>query len=78
MNRADLLHALQQHRVRPDCYDLEGGLLDERYCLGRERGLWMVYYSERGLKIGSREFMAEDDACRYFLDLVTSDPSTRA
>lgn len=71
VNKAELQRILIQEGVRPDSYDLEGGLLPERLTLEciRER-LWCVYYSERGQQSNRREFGSEGEACHYFLGLV--------
>ena len=39
---------------------------------------WSVYYSERGQRSGERIFDSEDEACRYLLNLLCNDPSTRS
>lgn len=44
-----------------------GGLPNERLCMVKEN-YWQVYYSERGLKTGLREFQTESEACEYFLE----------
>ncbi len=77
MNKDELSRILKQEGFRPDAYDLEGGDQDERYCLGESRGVWSVYYSERGLQSGKRDFGGEKEACEYLLQLLRKDPSTR-
>jgi hypothetical protein len=76
MDRAELQSRLQELGVREDAYSLDGPR-DESYCLSREGVAWSVYYSERGLTTGRREFDAEHDACRYLLDRLLADPLTR-
>ena len=77
MNKNDLAEILKQGGFRPDAYDLEGGCQDERYCLGESHGLWSVYYSERGLQSGKKDFGSESEACEYLLQLLNKDASTR-
>ncbi len=78
MNKTELAKMLESEGIRRDAYDLDGGCPDERYCLGYSGGVWSVYYSERGLQSGKREFAAEDDACEYLLKMLRSDPSARS
>jgi hypothetical protein len=58
---------LIHNHVPEDSYSLEGGFLPERYCLSEVGYKWEVYYSERGLKSGLRQFDTEAEACDYFL-----------
>ena len=78
MNKNELARILRQEGFRPEAYDLEGGMQDERYCLGESHGVWSVYYSERGLQSGKKEFGSESEACEYLLQLLRKDTSTRA
>ena len=78
MNKNELQNALNQEGISPDSYDLEGGLLPERYTLAEESAMWSVYYSERGLQTGKKTFMSESEACEYFLNTVRDDQTTRA
>ncbi len=78
MNKNELQDALNREGISPDCFDLEGGLLPERYTLAEELGTWSVYYSERGLQTGKRTFISENEACEYLLNTVRDDPTTRA
>ena len=79
MNWVDLKRALEESKIRPDCYSLNGGLPNEEYCLSFNANsqLWEVYYSERGDKNSLREFEDEDAACGYFYDWVNNDTTTR-
>jgi hypothetical protein len=64
-------------RIREDAYDLNGGHLPERYTLCESGGTWSVYYSERGLETGKKEFATEMEACEYLLRQIMKDPTTR-
>ncbi len=44
-----------------------GGLPNERLCIVKEEK-WQVYYSERGKKVGQKNFETEEDACGYFYE----------
>ncbi len=62
--------------VRNDAYCLEGDI-DEAYCLQRSSAGWYVYYSERGIESGRKDFHSESEACEYFLALIIDDSSTQ-
>lgn len=78
MNKNELSRILRQEGFRPDAYNLEGGMQDECYCLEESNCAWSVYYSERGLQSGKKEFASESEACEYLLQLLRKDASTRA
>ena len=78
MNIMELTEILRQEGFRSDAYNLGGGAQDECYCLRESRGVWSVYYSERGLQSGKKDFGNESEACAYFLQLVRKDATTRA
>lgn len=78
MNRQELKAALQAARIRDDAYDLNGGHLPEAYTLGGANANWFVYYSERGLETGRREFSTESEACQYLLNKLKGDPTATA
>ena len=78
MNKADLQALLAERKILPRAYSLIGGLPSEQYVLEEQDGeRWAVYYSERGERSGERVFETEDAACRYLLELLTNDPTTR-
>ena len=77
MTVQDLKEALRHGGIREHAYDLECGERDEVYCLDAVQGGWRVYYRERGLRRDERFLTSEDAATRYFLDLITRDPTTR-
>jgi hypothetical protein len=78
MNKKELQETLNQEGFDSNSYDLNGGLLSERYTLSNEGGVWCVYYSERGLQSGKQFFATESDACEYFLAEMRDDPTTKA
>ncbi len=76
MNRAKLETILRERNVSSLAYCLSGGLPNEKYTLCQAGAKWSVYYSERGQKSGERVFDSEDEACRYFLQILTNDSTT--
>lgn len=77
MKKNELSEILNRERFDPDSYDLDGGLLPERYTLAHEAGGWSVYYSERGLQTNKRTFATEAEACEHMLDELRRDQTTR-
>ena len=75
MTKEELLQALRKEAIRDDAFDLAGGHLPERYTLSESYGRWFVYYSERGLESGKREFATQSEACEYILKLLKNDPT---
>jgi hypothetical protein len=70
MTLNDLRLLLVQYNVPTDAYCLTGGLPNEAYAIEQEEGLWRVYYSVRGFRVGVREFLNESDACQDLLARV--------
>jgi len=77
MKREELRRLLAANGVRDDAYELSGGDVDEAYVLGKERGRWVVFYSERGLRSGVQRFQSEDEACRYLYEELLGDSAAR-
>ncbi len=77
MNRASLKALLVAEGVADDQYDLNGRFCDECLHLEHIDGSWHVYYAERGLRTGEREFETEDEACQFMARRLLADPSTR-
>jgi hypothetical protein len=77
VNRSDFVDAANREKVRPDAYSFEGGFPSERYVLDVEPGGWVVYYSERGERVGESHFETEDEACSELLMRLLKDRSTR-
>ena len=66
MNKIELQERLSLEKIPTNVYSLNGGLPNERLCLGEVSGKWEVYYSERGDKSDLMIFDKETDACKYF------------
>jgi hypothetical protein len=76
MNKSELKLKLEELGIRQDAYAWEG-VPNERYVLSEGGNEWEVYYSERGMKTGLRRFSDENNACEYFLSLLSADKSTK-
>lgn len=74
MKVGELVHALKERHVPDDRVSIlnEGGNanLYDRCCLDFADGVWEVYYVEGRGKEYLRRFAKEEEACRYFLELV--------
>jgi hypothetical protein len=77
MNRDTLRALLDAEGVAEDQYELDGGFCDECLCMEELSDVWHVFYAERGLRSGEREFDTEDDACQFMAQRLLADPSTR-
>jgi len=77
MNPQELQSVLRAEGIRSDAYDLEGGHPNERYVLSVHDVGWSVYYSEKGLETGLKQFSSEEEACEYLLKLLRDDPTTK-
>ena len=69
-NLAELEAKLRSLPIREDAYDLTGYGQDEPLVIRNIRRGWAVFYAERGLESGWREFPNEAKACDYFLRTV--------
>lgn len=67
LNLESLRDALEAAGIPADAYCLSGGLPNEQMCIEQRDDRWRVYYSERGLRSGLREFDSEAEACAYLL-----------
>lgn len=67
-----LKNLLESNNVPNDLYNLDGhGRKDERFCIETDGDLWVVYFSERGVKTTEVKFRTEDEACKYlFAQLI--------
>jgi hypothetical protein len=77
MTRPRLVDLLDAEGVDPTAYRVDGSRGDECLILEVDHSGWAVYYAERGLRSGERQFDTEDEACRFMLDRLVADPSTR-
>jgi len=77
VNRQQLQATLREENVRDDAYSLNGGHMPEAYTLSQRDDRWVVYYSERSLESGKREFATESEACQKLLNQIRNDPTTR-
>jgi hypothetical protein len=73
MNLESLAQRLSDMGIRKDFYSLFGERGDDTFCIGQTENGWEVYYSERGESSNLRFFTEEEEACEYFLRLITSD-----
>lgn len=74
MDLSELKAQLTALGVPGDAYSLDGGLPNERYVIeAQPHGRWCVYYSERGLRTGLKEFESEAAACDCILMLIRRD-----
>lgn len=72
MTKLDLKKLLEEEKINPTLYSLEGGLPNEAFCLNKNSEFWEVYYSEKGNKSGLKKFDTENEACKYFYKLILS------
>jgi hypothetical protein len=78
MNTSQLEQKLQEHEIRPDCYSLDGSVINEALILEPSNGNgWRIYYSERGLRSGEKVFFTEEEACVVFLEMLLRDPMVK-
>lgn len=73
MNKDDLRILLNEKKVNPGIYFLDGGNPSEAYCINQNSGCWEVYYSERGCKTDLKVFDSESEACEYLLKRILDD-----
>lgn len=78
MNRDELRCQMDEAKVNPNSYSLDGGLPSESYVLSNDGyGVWAVYYSERGHRSSEIKFDSESAACEELKRRLLTDPSTR-
>jgi len=68
VNKENLKRKLIEEKISDKHYSLEGGLPYDKICLANNKGIWEVYYSERGGKFDLKIFNNEEEACQYFYD----------
>lgn len=71
MKNNSLAEKLQEAGVPAEAYTLYSKARDETLTIEFEDGYWIVYYYERGLRTGLREFPDCKDAEEYFFDKIT-------
>ena len=76
MTVAELKQLLVAAGISDEAYDLTGGHPNEAYVLDFDGRHWNVYYSERGIESGTRDFTSEADACDYLYKVLIRDPTT--
>jgi inhibitor of KinA sporulation pathway (predicted exonuclease) len=68
MDFRELKRKLEKANIREDAYSIDVIGYTERYVISKVNNKkWEIYYSERGLKTGLKEFDNEDEACKAFL-----------
>lgn len=78
MNRDELRRQLDEAKVNPHSYSLDGGLPSESYVISDDGyGVWAVYYSERGIRSSEIKFNSESGACEEMKRRLLADSSTR-
>ena len=77
MNIDQLRLKLNELEIKKDAYSLLSSPKDETYCLEYKFGQWSYFYSERGQRSGEKVFSNECEACIYFYDQITSDPTVK-
>lgn len=77
MNLQELKAVIEEREFRRESYSLNGELRDDTLCIDHVHGTWLVYYAERGKRWNERSFLSESEACKYFLDLISTDSDTR-
>jgi len=80
MNSNELKSVLEKEKINSQAYSIfgvKGPPEDEQYVLDKEGQKWVIYYSQKGERINQKSFEVEDEACRYFLNLLLKDNSTR-
>lgn len=78
MNIEELKLMLNRLHIRSDAYSLEGEVCDECYILLKEgTAKWEVYYSERGVKLSSKTFNNEAEACEELFRRLENDPTVK-
>jgi hypothetical protein len=80
MNIAELKIALDKEGVQPIYYSLNGirgDQEDNTDILEKKENRWMYYHYERRGKFNLQYFNTEDEACKFFLKLLTEYPQSR-
>jgi len=76
VNRLELVEILKKKGIVESAYSIFGGLPGDKYVFSDDGyGVWSIYYSERGERLGEKKFNSESEACSYFLEKLLSDPT---
>ena len=74
MNKFELQKNIEEVGIQKNSYSLDGGLQGEEYVLSDNGyGIWSVNYSEKGERIGEKNFFSESEACYYLFQQLISD-----
>ena len=66
MNKNDLIKKLEELKIKPTQYSLNGDLLPDRVVLCNSYNDWIVFYlDERGKRRDEKIFHSEKEACEY-------------
>jgi len=76
MTKPQLKEYLEKYGFNSNTYSLEPGIHADQQVLEEHYGVWSVYYSERGIRSGEKTFNNEEEACDYFLEIHSEDPTT--
>lgn len=74
MTRNDLKAELEQNRIHPGWYSVEGSTFvgDELVLSLTDSGEWVVFKAERGERQNEVVFRSESEACLHFLDRIVA------
>jgi hypothetical protein len=71
MNREDLKLKLDDLKVSPEFYSLEGNFLPDRIVLFHNYSKWEVcYFDERGNRDNEQIFSSENEACVFIYEYL--------
>lgn len=77
MDRVELVVLLTSEGVKQSSYTFDADSAAEQYVLERDDDGWVIYYAERGDKVGRMVFSSESEACSQFAGWLLEDPTTR-
>ena len=80
MNVDELKITLDKEGVNPLYYSLDGSTKRAwmgAWILENRKDVWLVYFSERGMKFELTKLSIEDEASQYILKRLLQSPTTR-
>lgn len=78
MNREELAKVLNELKVNPYMYSLNGMKRgSEEYCLEQIDDKWQFYFAERGKKNELTVFDSESEACKFLLKEIINESDVR-